>query len=89
MFDAISRSEPKLPRADGRAAFAVGRSGLAQLSQSAPCRVLFPRPPAGEPLQAVLANTAGGVAGGDRLDYAVRLENGAEALIVGQAAENN
>jgi urease accessory protein len=87
MFDAISRSEPRLQRAVGRAAFAVGRSGLTKLSQAAPCRILFPRPAAGEPLQAVLANTAGGVAGGDRLDYAVALEDGAEALVVGQAAE--
>ena len=87
MFDAISRSEPKLPRAEGRGSFAVGRCGLTKLSQAAPCRILFPRPAADEPLQAVLANTAGGVAGGDRLDYAVRLEDGAESLVVGQAAE--
>ena len=87
MFDAISPSEPRLQRASGRAALGVGRHGLAKLAQSAPCRILFPRPAAGEPLQAVLANTAGGVAGGDRLDYAVRLEPGAAALVVGQAAE--
>jgi len=89
MFDAISPSEAEaaLPRARGRALLSVGVAGLRRLEQESPCRVLFPRPAAGEPLHAVLLNTAGGVAGGDRLDYSVRLESGAAALVTGQAAE--
>lgn len=87
MFDAISPSEVRLPRARGFASLSVSQTGIARLVQAAPCRALFPRPPAGEPLHAVLANTAGGVAGGDRLEHAVRLEPGAAALLVGQAAE--
>jgi len=44
---------------------ADGRTRLAQLEPRTPLRVLFPRVPAGEALEAVLINTGGGVVGGD------------------------
>jgi urease accessory protein len=62
-------------------------SCLAGLYQHSPCRVLFPRPPAGEPPLAVLVNTAGGLAGGDHVSVAVRVEAGAAATVTSQAAE--
>ena len=60
---------------------------LAHLFQQAPLRVLFPDPPAFEPPQAALITTSGGLAGGDRLDLAVRVEDGARGMVVASAAE--
>ncbi len=60
---------------------------LATLYQRSPCRVLFPRPPLGEAPLAVLVNTAGGLAGGDHVSVAVRVEAGAAATVTTQAAE--
>src|SRR5579863_4775951 len=78
-------------RAEGRLAISFARSGenthLAEVYQRSPCRVLFPRPLGGEPPLAVLVNTSGGLAGGDRLSVAVMLESGAAATITTQAAE--
>ncbi len=68
-------------------AFAGPDSRLAELRQGAPLRFLRPTPETGEPETAVLANTAGGVAGGDRLSVAVSARDGARALVVAQAAE--
>ena len=66
---------------------AGGETRLARLEQRAPLRVLFPRAPAGELIEAVLVNTGGGVVGGDRL--AVEVEAGADAQVrvTSQAAE--
>jgi urease accessory protein len=60
---------------------------LAGLYQQSPSRVLFPRPPAGEPPLAVLVNTSGGMAGGDRASVAVSIGAGAAATVTTQAAE--
>jgi urease accessory protein len=64
-----------------------GVTQLADLAQFSPLRLLFPRVPEDEPLTACLANTAGGVVGGDALDLEVRAEEGARVLAMGQAAE--
>ena len=48
-------------------------------------RILTPRPVDGVP-EAVLANLAGGLAGGDRCEVGVAAGPGAEALVSGQAA---
>ena len=57
-------------RADGAAALSIdcdsGVSRLRDLYQRAPCRLLFPDVEPGEPLQAVLLTTTGGLTGGDR-----------------------
>ncbi len=70
-------------------AFAQAEQGtvLAGLYQRSPCRVLFPRQPAGEASLAVLVNTSGGLAGGDHVNVAVRIEAGAAATVTTQAAE--
>ena len=49
-------------------------------------RILTPRPLNGVP-EAVLANLAGGIAGGDRCEVGVAAGPGAEAIVSGQAAE--
>lgn len=84
-------SAPRLQRASGesRVAFAVrdGETRLADLYQRDPCRVLFPDSEPGDPPQAVLVTTSGGVAGGDRLRMAVAAGPGARAVVATQAAE--
>jgi len=81
-------------RVDGEARIAFRRRAdgviaLADLYQRAPCRVLFPTTEAGEPLQAVLLTTSGGLTGGDRTRVSVSVESGARATVTTQAAEKN
>lgn len=82
---------PRLQRASGesRVVFAHrdGQTRLADLYQRDPCRVLFPDPEPGEPPQAILVTTSGGIAGGDSLSMAVEVGPGARALAATQAAE--
>jgi urease accessory protein len=49
-------------------------------------RVRFPTPSAAD-LEAVIINTAGGVAGGDRLHIAIDVSDGARLLVTSAAAE--
>jgi urease accessory protein len=79
-------------RVDGEARIAFRRRAdgviaLADLYQRAPCRVLFPTTEAGEPLQAVLLTTSGGLTGGDRTRVSVSVEPSARATVTTQAAE--
>jgi urease accessory protein len=60
---------------------------LADLDQRDPLKILFPDPLDEQQPVAVLANTGGGVVGGDRLSTEIRIGDGATALVVGQAAE--
>ena len=64
-----------------------GKTRLGDLYQRDPCRVLFPKSEPGEPPQAVLITTSGGVAGGDALKMSVEIGAGAEAVATTQAAE--
>jgi urease accessory protein len=64
-----------------------GKTRLGDLYQRDPCRVLFPKSEPGEPPQAVLITTSGGVAGGDALKMSVEIGPGAEAVATTQAAE--
>jgi urease accessory protein len=84
-------ARPALQRASGesRVAFAVrdGATRLADLYQRDPCRVMFPEPEPGEPPQAVLLTTSGGVTDGDRLKMAIELGAGTQAMAATQAAE--
>jgi len=84
-------SQPRLQRASGesRVVFAVrdGTTRLTDLYQRDPCRVLFPDPEPGEPPQAVLVTTSGGVTDGDSLVMAIEVGAGGEAVIATQAAE--
>jgi len=64
-----------------------GKTRLADLYQRAPCRVLFPDIDPGEPVQAVLLTTSGGLTGGDRLRVDFAAHAGARATLTSQAAE--
>lgn len=79
-----------LQRAKGRAhlGFAVkaGTTKLSDLHQSGSVKALIPRNHAGR-VDAVLINTAGGVTGGDRLQYSADLDAGAELCLTTQTAE--
>jgi urease accessory protein len=60
---------------------------LKTLYQRAPLRALFPTPPAGDPITAVIATTSGGLVGGDQLAMDVSMSGEGQALVTTQAAE--
>src|SRR5215510_13878384 len=60
---------------------------IVDVFQRAPVRVMFPQVGDGRFSEAVLINTAGGVAGGDRLDTDVTALAGATITVTSQAAE--
>jgi len=74
---------------ESRVVFAVrdGATRLADLHQRDPCRILFPDSEPGDPPQAVLVTTSGGIAGGDVLKMAVEVGPGGHAVVATQAAE--
>jgi urease accessory protein len=55
--------------------------------QRSPIRVLFPRTRGAAVEEAVFVNTAGGIAGGDRLEYSVTVLANASIAVTSQAAE--
>jgi urease accessory protein len=65
----------------------AGVSRVRDLYQRAPCRILFPDVEPGEPPQAVLLTTTGGLTGGDRTQVDFSVEAGASATLTTQAAE--
>lgn len=82
----------RLQRVDGAARIAFkaapgGATVLDDLYQRAPARVLFPDVDRGEPPQAVLLTTSGGLTGGDRLSIDAAVGPGAAATFATQAAE--
>lgn len=80
-----------LQRSHGRIGLSIkrndaGGSSLERLAQSGSARLLFPRP-VGDAVEAVIVNTSGGLAGGDR--FVVAAEAGADTrlMLTTQAAE--
>ena len=90
MFDADSVSDDQLQRSHGaaRLAFAnrFNRNSIVERYASAPVRILTPSVQGGIP-EAVLANTSGGIAGGDTSHIDILVAQNAQALVTGQAAE--
>lgn len=90
MFDAADM--PMLQRVRGRARLALGAGvagaapRLLDLAQQGAAKLFLPRVHAPRP-EAVFLNTAGGLTGGDRLDYDVALEAGVAAVGTTQTAE--
>lgn len=86
-----ARTKVRLQRAEGvaRVSFRhAGRgTGLARLYQEGCAKLRMPAGLPGEPAQAVLINTAGGLTGGDRFRTHVEVEAGASAIITTQACE--
>jgi urease accessory protein len=77
-------------RAVGRIALAVkaaaGATRRARVHEEGPLRVRCPGQPAAE-LEAVIVNTAGGMAGGDQFEIDVAVESGARLVVTTAAAE--
>ena len=63
-----------------------GRTRLARLHQDGAAKIRMPAV-AGDPLEAVLINTAGGLTGGDRVAWRVEAEAGARVSVTTQACE--
>ncbi|MBK7951304.1 MAG: urease accessory protein UreD [Deltaproteobacteria bacterium] len=87
--DATSRVPASFARfrAHSRVGFAGVESRLDGLRQESPIRFLHPDVEPGEVRTSVIANTAGGVVGGDRLACSVMARDEARILVTGQAAE--
>ena len=84
-------SDEDLQRSDGCSRLVVRGSArgtlIEDVFQRSPMRIMFPRTLSGEVREAVLLNTAGGVAGGDRLACEVTVTDGASLAVTSQAAE--
>ncbi len=94
MSDGVSRSSghvAELPRAQGRLRLTFasrnGRTSISALEQSGCLRARLPRPERGAFAGAVMLNTAGGIASGDRLTTEVEWGAGARATVSAAAAE--
>jgi urease accessory protein len=90
-FDRASAATP-VPgyiRATGQVRVGFGRAGPRTtplgVVETGGLRIRFPN--AEGPLQGVLVNSAGGLAGGDRMDVDCRLDRGASAILTTQSAE--
>lgn len=78
-----------LQRAEGCGRMVLGgaQSGARIVEQRSPIRILFPRVGDGALEEAVLISTAGGIAGGDRLESSVTALAKASITVTSQAAE--
>lgn len=87
---ASSASRVTMQRVEARADLEVGhsrgRTRIRRLLQDGSAKIRFPAT-GGDPLQAVLINTAGGLTGGDRLAWRLDVGPGASALATTQACE--
>ena len=83
----IPHAPPQRARGEIRAAFARAgaRSEVLRLYETGGLRLRFPR--AGAECEAVIVNTGGGVAGGDRARIELMAASGAEVIVTTQAAE--
>jgi urease accessory protein len=81
---------PVAQRVAGRARLLCGkrdgRTRLQRLYQDGSAKIRMPSVE-GDPLEAVLINTAGGLTGGDRLGWEIEVGEGAQASITTQACE--
>lgn len=75
----------RLERAEGRLAIELGPRGARRIAEQGCLKARFPRH-SGH-CEAVLINTAGGIAGGDTLRTAIEAGPGTDAVLTTQAAE--
>lgn len=73
-------------RGDLSARHAEGRTRLQRLFQEGAAKIRFPAGE-GDPLEAILINTAGGLTGGDRIAWSVEVGENASVSITTQACE--
>ena len=86
-----SASDKDLQRAEGAGRIVLSGSEtgtrVMDIFQRAPLRIMFPRATGAAVEEAVLINTAGGIAGGDRLQFDVTARPNASIAVTSQAAE--
>jgi len=84
-------SDQDLERAEGSGRIILSGSEngtrIKEVFQRSPLRILFPSTVTGAVEEAVLVNTAGGIAGGDRLECDVTALSNASIAVTSQAAE--
>ncbi len=84
-------SDGDLQRAEGSGRIVLSGSGkgtrIMDVFERSPIRIMFPRVGGGAVEEAVLVNTAGGIAGGDRLESDVTALANASIAVTSQAAE--
>ena len=84
-------SDKDLQRAEGSCRIMLGSSEtgtrIMDVYQRSPIRILFPRMAGTQVQEAVLVNTSGGIAGGDRLESSVTATDNASIAVTTQAAE--
>jgi urease accessory protein len=84
-------SDKDLQRANGSGRILVSGSErgtcVLEVFQKSPIRILFPNTDDSEVKEVVLINTAGGIAGGDRLEISVTAMESASIAVTSQAAE--
>ncbi|RST83430.1 urease accessory protein UreD [Aquibium carbonis] len=89
-FEGSSSAALAEQRVDARGVLAVrrraGRTRIERLVQEGAAKIRLPES-AGDPLEAVLINTAGGLTGGDRLSWTVSVGDEAHAMLTTQACE--
>ena len=87
----VLQSDKDLQRARGSGRIVLNGSEkgtrIADVFERSPIRIMFPRDIRGAVEEAVLVNTAGGIAGGDRLEVAVTALANASIAVTSQAAE--
>jgi len=87
----LTLSDKDLQRARGCARIQVSGSAtdtrIVDVFQRSPIRVVIPKVEDGTLKEAVLVNTAGGIAGGDRLEFSVTALASASIVVSSQAAE--
>jgi urease accessory protein len=87
----VAVSDADLQRADGYGRItlsgATGATTVTDIFQRSPVRIVFPRIGNGSIEEAVFVNTAGGIAGGDRLALEVRALPHASIVVTSQTAE--
>jgi urease accessory protein len=88
---AANPSDKDLQRAEGTGRIVLGGSEkgtrIMHVFQRSPLRILFPKVGGGAVEELVIVNTAGGIAGGDRLDFSVTALANASVAVTSQAAE--
>jgi urease accessory protein len=84
-------SDRDLQRADGSARIVLSGSEMGtrimDVFERSPIRIMFPKTAGDAVMEAVLINTAGGIAGGDRLKFDVTALANASIAVTSQAAE--
>jgi urease accessory protein len=85
-LEAALRAQRVSARGEFGVRHAGGRTRIDRLYQDGAAKIRMP-PTVGDPLEAVLINTAGGLTGGDRLDWSLTVGEGASLTVTTQTCE--